>query len=122
MWLIAGANILSIAFQASHGSWDSISTAGALVVFSAFLFLIFSKMVTKHTARIMSFEQLKLPLHYFFDMSSYIVMVFMITLGISIRTFELMPEYYIAMFYAGLGSALIVAGILFLLSFVKVQR
>lgn len=52
----------------------------------------------------------------FFDARGWIIMAFMITLGVSIRRYELMPLWFIAPFYTGLSSALVLTGIRFLFS------
>lgn len=49
----------------------------------------------------------------FFDLKSFLIMVFMISFGVIIRTFHLLPERFIAVFYTGLGAALFLAGVLF---------
>ena len=41
-------------------------------------------------------------------------MIFMITFGITIRHFHLLPNSFISVFYTGLSSALIITGLLFL--------
>lgn len=40
-------------------------------------------------------------------------MFFMMTFGIVIRTQHLLPNQFIAVFYTGLGTALLLAGIIF---------
>jgi len=52
----------------------------------------------------------------FFDARGWIIMAFMITLGVSIRRYGLMPLWFIALFYTGLSSALVLTGIRFLFS------
>ena len=41
-------------------------------------------------------------------------MIFMISLGITIRSFHLLPETFISVFYTGLSIALILTGVLFI--------
>ena len=41
-------------------------------------------------------------------------MIFMISLGITIRSFHLLSESFISVFYTGLSIALILTGILFI--------
>lgn len=48
-------------------------------------------------------------------MKGWIVMIFMITFGVTIRHFQLLPNSFISVFYTGLSSALIITGILFLI-------
>ena len=50
----------------------------------------------------------------FFDVKSWIVMIFMICMGITIRSFHLLPESFISVFYTGLSIALILTGVLFI--------
>lgn len=51
----------------------------------------------------------------FFDVQGWIVMAFMITIGILSRLFHLLPESFIAVFYTGLSLALIGTGIRFII-------
>lgn len=122
VWLIAGFNILYIGLQAAHGVWHFISLAAAVVVFCLFFFLIFGRLVGKHTNRILGYHDEKVWVFKFFDVKSYAIMVVMMTLGITIRKFHLMPDAYIAMFYAGLGAALLAAGAAFIYQFIKANR
>ena len=48
------------------------------------------------------------------DVKSWIVMIFMISLGISIRSLHLLPTSFISVFYTGLSLALIATGVLFI--------
>lgn len=121
VWLIAGVNIFRIALEAGHGVWHFASIVVAVIVFALFFFFIFGRMVEKHTDRIMGYESHKVWVFHFFDTKSYIIMAFMITLGIVVRALNLLPDHYIAMFYAGLGSALLAAGVAFITNFAQVQ-
>jgi hypothetical protein len=44
----------------------------------------------------------------------WIIMIFMIAFGITIRAFHLLPNSFISVFYTGLSTALIITGFLFL--------
>ena len=46
---------------------------------------------------------------------SYLIMAFMIGLGVALRQFSLVPEVFIGSFYTGLGGALAMAGLVYLL-------
>lgn len=52
-------------------------------------------------------------------MKSFLIMAFMITFGLSIRAFNLMPQVFIAVFYTGLGLALTLAGFKFSVSYIQ---
>ena len=58
-----------------------------------------------------------MPFWYFFDKKSYLIMFFMMSMGIGLRASSLLPEGFIAFFYTGLGCALALSGILFLRNF-----
>lgn len=113
VWLIAGFNILNIGITTYKGYLSIINIIFSLIVFSVFWFLIFSRLVLKHTKRIKNFEEEPQFFLNFFDKKSFIIMVFMITLGVLIRKLHLAPDVFIAVFYSGLGSSLFLAGILF---------
>ena len=57
----------------------------------------------------------------FFDVKGWLIMGFMITLGILVRKLHLLPTSFIAVFYTGLSSALILTGILFLVQWQKTK-
>ncbi|MGX7107953.1 hypothetical protein [Facklamia miroungae] len=114
VWGIAGFNILRIGIVAYSGYWTLINLLISLVIFSLFWFMVFKNLVVKHTKRIVSYREEKTFFLKFFDVKSFIIMAVMMTLGISIRSFNLWPLHWIAVFYLGLGAALFLAGLLFL--------
>ena len=85
-----------------------------MLVFLLFHFMVFGRLVKKHTARMLGYAQEKQPIYRFLDWKAFLIMVVMIGGGIMIRRFELLPLHFIAVFYTGLGTALTLAGILFL--------
>ena len=50
----------------------------------------------------------------FFDVKGWIIMVFMITFGVTMRSFQILPDAFISVFYTGLSLALIFTGVLFI--------
>ncbi len=89
----------------------------AASVFSVFYFLIFSKLVEKHTTRISKDNRKKMFVMEFFDRKSYMIMVVMILGGITIRKFSLLPAFDIGFFYVGIGLALFSCGMKFVYKF-----
>ena len=118
VWGAAGFNILKIGLLAYQNYLQPLNYALSLVVFAIFQFLIFGKLVKKHTQRILAYKEKQFFLK-FFDVKSFIIMAFMMTFGIVLRTTNIAPERFIAVFYTGLGSALALAGLLFGYQFVK---
>lgn len=117
VWSLAGFNILRIgllAYPAHHGIVNYLLTA---LVFTIFQFLIFGKLVKKHTARIQAYQEEKYFFLKFFDGKSFAIMATMMTFGIWLRSSGFASEQFIAFFYTGLGAALLLAGLLFGLNF-----
>ena len=121
VWIIAGINVLKIGILTGLKDptcWTQ-EAIGAVIIFCVFFFLIFRKMFVKHAVRITLKDDDNHPLA-FFDAKGWIIMVFMIAMGITIRTFHLLPDWFIAFFYTGLSVALVATGVLFLLYLRKV--
>ena len=55
----------------------------------------------------------------FFDVKGYIIMAVMMGGGISLRSFGIVPTWFVAFFYTGLGIALALAGVGFLVHFIR---
>lgn len=121
VWIIAGFNILHIGIVTYTNYLNIINLFLSLLVFLFFWFMVFSKLVFKHTNRIKNFEEDFQLFIKFFDKKSFIIMVCMIIFGILIRTLHLVPDVFIAVFYSGLGSALFLAGILFGYNYFKIK-
>ena len=116
IWIIAGANILRIGIVTwTDTTHDSMFKIGeATIVFLLFFVLVFRKLYYKHTRRIEQKAKEKNCPFSFFDTKGWIVMTFMISLGIIIRSLHLLPDSFISVFYTGLSIALMLTGILFL--------
>lgn len=120
VWLAAGINILRIGIQSFIDCFDAskmvkclLIVTGAIVILTGFFFM-FSKIVKKHTKRILGYPEEKKSIFYFFDGKGYLLMVFMMGLGIGLRAGNWLPTEFFALFYNGLGTALSVAGVIFL--------
>lgn len=113
VWCIAGINIARIGLSAygQYLSWFNIILS--MTVFSVFQFFVFGRLVKKHTERILSYEEERQWFIKFFDLKSFVIMAIMMTGGIWLRASGIAPERFIAVFYSGLGIALLLAGIFF---------
>ena len=117
VWMIAGFNILRIGVLSYSNYVTFVNIIISLDIFMVFWFKVFNKLVVKHTLRIKGYEEPKQYFWKFFDLKSFCIMAFMMTFGIAIRSLNLLPEIAIAVFYTGLGSALLLAGIKFMYHF-----
>ena len=116
VWMAAGANILRIGIVTwlTDSQYWLFKIGEATVVFLLFFLLVFKKLYYKHTKRIEQKKKEKNCPFSFFDVKGWIVMVFMITFGITIRSFHLLPDAFISVFYTGLSLALMSTGVLFI--------
>lgn len=122
VWTAAGFNILRIGIMAYASYLSLLNIILSAAVFGIFQYFIFGRLVKKHTKRISDYEEEKHFFLKFFDLKSFIIMAFMMTGGIYLRTSGLGPERFIAVFYSGLGASLFLAGILFGINYLKAQR
>ncbi len=120
VWFIAGVNIVRLgAIAIGEGTtplW--LLVVGIPVVFVAF-HTMFSKLVGKHADRIRGYGENHMHVLRFFDVKGYIIMAIMMGGGISLRAFGIVPGWFVAFFYTGLGCALALAGIGFLIHYLK---
>lgn len=121
VWTAAGFNILRIGIMAYASYLSLLNIILSVAVFGIFQYFIFGRLVKKHTKRISDYEEEKHFFLKFFDLKSFIIMAFMMTGGIYLRTSGLGPERFIAVFYSGLGASLFLAGILFGINYLKAQ-
>ena len=92
------------------------------IVVAALFSLMFNNFIKRYTARILSFPKRKKSLFAFFDLRGYILIIFMMGLGISLKFIPGIPTEFFAGFYPGLGTALTIAGIRYFISWWKTIR
>ena len=123
LWLAVGTRILLIGIvsflhlETVHWWYPLLSAA----VFSGF-FMMFTGVVRRYASRIMSMPEPRTSVLKTFSLKGYLIIAFMITLGVMLRRIPQVPGSFIAWFYCGLGSGLISAGIRFVLLWVRVGR
>ena len=95
--------------------WWAYVAGGALlsIPFFKFVFLEISK---KHIKRMLSTKSQRPCLFSFFDIKGYLVMAFMITLGIFSQRIKAIPAFYLGTFFISLGLALLFSSLCFLFS------
>lgn len=121
IWIFAATMIIKTGFPFFIEKKDLfIHIFLAIITFMIFYFLIFSRLVNKHTKRILNNKTKKMFILKFFDLKSYIIMFLMMTCGYFIRKFGLLPHFVVGFFYIGLGCALFLCGIKFLYRFIEI--
>ncbi|MDY2986782.1 MAG: hypothetical protein SOR77_04010 [Peptoniphilus sp.] len=119
VWSIAGLNVLKIGVSVYSKYLVAVNFALSTIVFLIFWNMIFKKMVDKNIIRIKSLPHEKYNFWKFFDLKSFLIMAFMMSMGISLRLYNLVPDVFIAVFYSGLGTALALAGVKYFYKFLK---
>ncbi len=87
-------------------------------IFAGFWFM-FTGVVRKYSERILKMTEPKTSIFKTFSIKGYIIIAFMITLGIVLKRIPQVPDSFIAWFYCGLGPGLFSAGIRFILRWWK---
>lgn len=107
-WFIAGINVVRIGADVMHDTQSRLFVFLTLVLIIFFLFFqfVFARIVRENVTRIEQFEDEFIPFWKFMDKKGYIIMLFMITLGVTVRYLNLLPDFFISFFYIGLGGAL----------------
>ena len=90
----------------------------SILVFAGF-YMMFTGIVRKYAERIHALPGPKEPIWKTFSLKGYLIIAFMISLGISLKYIPGIPEPFFAWFYLGLGPVLLSAGIRFLIRWVK---
>lgn len=119
VWMCAGFNVARLgimSYIACEFRW--FYPLLSVVIFCAFGAMFF-RITQKHTKRIKAYKEDYRPFWNFFDIKSYIIMVIMMGGGIALRASGIVPEWCIAFFYSGLGVALFLAGVVFVINFVR---
>ena len=123
-WLAPGVNIIRTGIRSYVGICQTHPeriwwlTLIAVAVLVAFL-LMFRGFVRRYTERILSFSEPRKSLFAFFDVKGYLIIFFMMGLGISLKFIPGIPSDFFACFYPGLGTALAVSGVKFFVSWCK---
>ena len=90
----------------------------SLLVFTGF-FMMFTGIVRKYSERIHALPGPREPIYKTFSLKGYLIIDFMITLGITLKYIPGIPLSFFAWFYLGLGAGLLSAGIRFLIRWWK---
>ena len=88
------------------------------LVFAGF-YVMFTGIVRKYAGRIEAMPEPRTSIFKTFSVKGYIIIAFMITLGITLKRIPQVPDSFIAWFYCGLGPGLLSAGIRFIIRWWK---
>lgn len=124
VWGAPGIKILVTGIQSYITIWPSkviiCLALGTIAVLAGFQWM-FSRIVKKYSDRIMAFPSEKKSILAFLPLKGWVLVIFMMCLGISLKFIPGIPTEFFASFYPGLGTALIVAGATFLAAWIKAE-
>lgn len=112
IWSIPGINITTSGIKAMMESSNYLMLIPSALIILAGFFFMFRRIVTKNVARLKELdsknkgEKLRLPLWNMMPLKSWLVLAFMMGLGISLKLSGIVPLWFTALFYCGLGPAL----------------
>ena len=122
LWLAIGTKIALTGIDAYRHLeavpwWYFLLSA---LVFAGF-YVMFTGVVRKYSQRIEALPDPKTSIFKTFSVKGYLIIAFMITLGITLKRIPQVPDSFIAWFYCGLGPGLFSAGVRFLLRWGRVR-
>ncbi|MBR1436715.1 MAG: hypothetical protein IJ584_16580 [Bacteroidales bacterium] len=125
VWGAPGIKILVTGIRSFIAIWPSKSIVwlaiGTVAVLAGFLWM-FSRIVKRYSDRILAFPTERKSIFAFLPVRGWILVIFMMCLGISLKFIPGIPTEFFASFYPGLGTALIVAGSTFLSNWLKAGK
>lgn len=125
VWGAPGVKILLTGIQAFLAIWPPKHIVwlfmGTVCVLAGFLWM-FSRIVKRYSDRILAFPQERKSLLAFLPVKGWILVIFMLCLGISLKFIPGIPTGFFAFFYPALGTALIVAGATFLAKWLEAGK
>jgi hypothetical protein len=121
LWGFAAYRILKMGFIfiEKHALHHMLNYLIGVAGFVPFFLLIFRKVSLRYFTRIINLPQRRPCMFAFFDLRGYIMMSFMITIGILVSHWKLIPELYKGTFFISLGLSLLASSIFYIIEGVQ---
>lgn len=121
LWGFAAYRILKMGFIfiERHALHHFVNYLIGVAGFVPFFLLVFRKVSLRYIKRIKSLPQSRPCLFAFFDLQGYIMMTFMITMGIAFSHWKIIPELYKGTFFISLGLSLLASSIIYIIEGVQ---
>ena len=115
VWGFASSKILLIAIASINNTENLLRYyLTGFIMFIPFFYFILRKVVNRYSERIFSFTDERVSIFRCFDVKGYLLMIFMITLGITARRLPFIPPLYLGTVYFAIGLSLGTAALYFL--------
>ncbi|MFZ4548773.1 MAG: hypothetical protein ACOYN4_15100 [Bacteroidales bacterium] len=124
LWGFAAFRILKMGFIfiEKHALNHLINYLIGFAGFVPFFLLVFRKVSLKYITRIKNLPQKRPCMFAFFDVRGYVMMSFMITMGIAFSHWEVIPELYKGTFFISLGLSLLASSVFYIVEGVQFVR
>lgn len=114
IWLLAGLFLLYRGIGSLQDVdfrwWKMLLAVAGGIIFFLFVFVSIS---SKHITRITALDILKPCVFSFFDLKSYVIMIVMITLGVTVRKLHLVSGEMISYFFITMAIPLLSSSVRF---------
>ena len=116
LWAFAAYRILKlgIGMIERHALYHALNYLIGLAGFVPFFLLVFRKVSKRYVNRIIHHKYERPCVFGFFDVRGYILMSFMITMGILISRWDVIPELYKGTFFISLGLSLLASALFYI--------
>jgi hypothetical protein len=121
LWGFAAYRILKLGFIfiEKHALHHFLNYLIGVAGFIPFFLLVFRKVSLRYITRIKNLPQRRPCMFAFFDLRGYIMMSFMITMGILVSHWKVIPELYKGTFFISLGLSLLASSIFYIIEGVQ---
>ena len=121
LWGFAAYRILKMGFIfiEEHALHHFLNYLIGIAGFIPFFLLVFRKVSKRYVNRIKNLPQHRPCMFAFFDLRGYIMMTFMITMGIMFSHWKLIPELYKGTFFISLGLSLLASSVFYIIEGVQ---
>ena len=121
LWGFAAFRILKMGFIfiERHTLHHFVNYLIGIAGFIPFFLLVFRKVSLRYITRIINLPERRPCMFSFFDLRGYILMSFMITMGIMFSHWQLIPELYKGTFFISLGLSLLASFIFYIIEGVQ---
>ncbi len=116
LWGFAAYRILKMGFVIieRHALYHMLNYLIGILGFFPFFLLVFRKVSLRYITRIKNMPQRRPCMFAFFDLRGYILMSVMITMGILVSHWKIIPELYKGTFFVSLGLSLLASSIFYI--------
>lgn len=123
VWTFAGGMLLSRGILMMGIDSDYLTLRAVISIIGGALFyvILFSKISKKHVIRIIHLTNDRPSIFSFFNLRSYLMMIFMISFGVFLRTSGIVSPFYLSILYVTMGIPLIVSSLRFYYSGINYQ-